>query len=520
MTRESGGMGRVHSSKDRAQIRASFGPQITPPVDLNRTPPKLLAAHPLVGRLLATQLARLRKGGRITTPADLFHAGVVDRNRLRMLDACSYGATPLRPLVTRVGIEGKHLYVGEAFPLHFAWLKKTTSKPVILSVQVRFPSGRVSALNVRLSAEHLAAGGITLPGFSSGESGELYVLATLRDDAGQVSRLSAVFGVFTRNPVQMFVTPQFFTQSGRAGAPKYDFGESRWYCHTQVRWVNGESRSVNLGRRVNVHVTDAAIGTVADFSFDLSGDIVIPAMSTIYGSLYTFHGSGGIFDEFNAKGDLTYRYSMSGSGHTPTRSQVWRTMRTIGYNIIRVGDFTAAERNEYRRAAEEVASGIFRSRDMTVYGVELYRIEGTREMDADRDRYRFIASDAEQNAISAKYSVDNWYIDVFFVEGRWDGAFGASYVDAPVDKRGDRSGMVIRRDTDTVNLGQTFAHEAGHHLGLEHADENDGLTDTDPSSPSISENFIFSSSLRESATITGGQINKMRKHGLVRSMTP
>jgi hypothetical protein len=195
-------------------------------------------------------------------------------------------------------------------------------------------------------------------------------------------------------------------------------------------------------------------------------------------------------------------------------------MRTIGYNIIRVGDFTGAERNEYRRAAGQVASGIFRSRDMTVYGVELYRIEGTPDMDADKARYRFIDNQGEINALRNKYTVNNWYLDVFFVEGRWDGAFGSSPVNGPVDKQGDSSGTVLRRDSDTVNLGQTFAHEAGHYLGLEHADEDDGCADTDPSSPTISDNFIFSSSRRDSAVITGCQINKMRQHGLVRSMTP
>jgi hypothetical protein len=318
----------------------------------------------------------------------------------------------------------------------------------------------------------------------------------------------------------MFVTPEYSTQSGGAGAPKYNFDNDRWYCYAQIRWVNGEDRSVNLGRRVDVHVTDAGIGTVADFSFNLSGDIVIPPFSTVYGNWYTSHGGGGIFDEFSAKGDLTFRYSMSGSGFTPTRSLVWRTMRTIGYNIIRVGDFTGAERDEYKRAAEQVASGIFQSMDMTVYGVELYRIEGTPDLDADKARYRFIDNQDEIDDLRSTYTVDNWYLDVFFVEGRWDGAFGSSPVDGPVDKQGDSSGLVLRRDSDTVNLGQTFAHEAGHYLGLEHADEEDGCADTDPAAADIDDNFIFSSSRRDSAVITGCQENKLRRHGLVKAMTP
>jgi hypothetical protein len=520
MSREAGGSGRRHSKRNTELIRASFGPRMAVPLDLNRTKSQQLAAHPNIGKHLATRIARFRKRGRIATAADLYFAGIIDRDELRKLEASVFGTTPIRPLLTRIEIDGPRLYVDELFSLHLVWLAPTGVKPVMLSVQIRFPSGRISTTNVRLLKRNLKAGRLTLPNFSSGESGELYVLVTLRDEAGGASQLSALFGVFPRNPVQMFVTPDYLTQSGTAGAPKYNFDNDRWYCYAQVRWVNGQDHSVNLGRRVDVHVTDAGIGTVADFSFDLSGDIVIPPFSTIYGSWYTWHGSGGIFDEFSAKGDLTFRYSMNGSGFAPTRSQVWRTMRTIGYNIIRVGDFTGAERNEYRRAAEQVASGIFQSRDMTVYGVELYRIEGTPDMDADKARYRFIDNQDEINALRNKYTVDNWYLDVFFVEGRWDGAFGSSPVNGPVDKQGDSSGSVIRRDSDTVNLGQTFAHESGHYLGLEHADEDDGCADTDPSSPTIADNFIFSSSRRDSTVITGCQINTMRQHGLVMSMTP
>ena len=520
MPREAGGSGAIYSSKDTERVRAMFGPQVSAPLDLRKASLDQLADHPCIGRRLASKLVSFRKKARTVTPAHLYHAGVITRGQLRTLETRTFGASPIRPLMQRIEVEQRRLYVNEPFPLRFAWLTSTGVSPVILSVHVRFPSGRTSTVHARLSKRSLKTGQLTMPGFSSGESGELYVLATLRDESGAISQQSAIFGVFTRNPVQIFVTPEYFTQSGGAGAPKYDFSNNRWYCYSQVRWVNGENRSVNLGRRVDVHVTDAGIGTVADFSFTLSGDIVIPAFSTVYGSWHTWHGSGSIFDEFSSKGDLTFRYSMSGSGFAPTRSLVWRTMRTIGYNIVRVGDFTAQERNDYRRAATEIASGIFRSRDMTVYGAELYRIEGTPDMDADKARYRFIDSQAEINDLRNKYTVDNWYLDVFFVEGRWDGAFGSSPTNGPVDKQGNSSGLVIGRDSDTVNLGQTFAHEAGHYLGLEHADEDDGCADTDPASQTISDNFIFSSSRRDSAVITGCQINTMRQHGLVRSMTP
>ena len=520
MPRVAAGSGRALTARETSALRASFGPQIPAPLDLNSATAPQLGGNSAIGKRLANRIVRQRKSRRIATPADLYHAGIVDLSTSRMLAGIAYGRDRTHPLAQRVEIDGRRLYVGEPFALRIAWLKRTEVPAAIVSLQVRFPSGRTAGLDVRLSRNDIANARTTVGGWVSGESGELYVLATVRDAAGGISRQSALFTVVTRNPVQLYVTPDYLTQSGSAGAPKYDFGNGRWYCHSHIRWVNGEARTVNLGRRVDVHVTDAGIGTVADFSFNLSGDIVIPAHSTVYGTWYTFHGAGGIHDEFSAKGDLTFRYTMNGSGFSPTRTVVWRTMRTIGYNLIRVGDFTAAERNEYERAATTVASGIFRSRDMTVYGAERYRIEGTRDMDADKERYRFIDSQDEINVLRNKYTVSNWYLDVFMVEGRWDGAFGSSPTGGPVDKEGNSSGLVIRKDSDTVNLGQTFAHEAGHYLGLDHADEEDGCGDTDPASPTISDNFIFSSSLRDSTVITGCQINTMRQHGLVRSMTP
>lgn len=518
MPPQAGGRGRLDSAKHVARIRADFAQAVPLVLDLNEATAEELAAHPLIGSARAAKLLTLRETQPISTPQQLVRAGIIPHRQLRALEQFAFGRVLLRPLVRQVEIDGAPgAYVGEQFALRISWYRGAVP-PEILSLDLRMPSGRRFHADIRLLESDVAADSLVLPGFVSGEPGELAVSITLRDARGRVSQWSAILNVFTRNPVQIFVTPSHLTQSGVSGAPQYDFALARWNCNAAVRWVNSEDRSVNLGRRVDVEVSDAG-AVFANFSFNLSGDVVVPARSTIYGSWRTWHSSGRIFDVFSAKGDLTFRYTMSGAGFSPSRSQVWRVMRTIGYNLIRVGDFTADERSEYTRAAADIASDIFRSRDLTVFGTEAYRIEGTRDMDADKARWRFIGNDDEFRAMASKYSVSNWYIDVFQVEGYF-GGFGASFVNAPTDKKGDRSGIVIGRDSDTVNLGQTYAHEAGHHLGLEHADEEDGCADTDPSSPTIFDNFIFSSSRRDSAVVTGCQIDKIRRHELVRSMTP
>ena len=359
MASENKGSGNTLSNKQSRLVRNSFGPELPQILDLNNAASAQLKAHPLIGKGLAKKLLRMRKEGSIVTPGDVFHAGLINRSELRSLEHYAHGSAIIKPFLKTLDVKGGSIFVGESFSLEFAWVGSSAPRAEILSLNLRFPSGRRSEVHVRLSKANQESGSVSVPGFVSAESGEFYVLATLRDAAGGVSRQSAIFNVFTRNPVQMFVTPQFLTQSGTSGAPKYDFATNRWDCHANIRWVNGENQRVNLGRRVDIHVTDAGIGTVADFSIDLSGDVVIPALSTIYGTWFTSHGSGGgVFEEFSAKGDLTFRYTMNGSGFSPVRSLVWCTMRTIGYNCIRVGDFTPTEISEYQKAGAVVSSGI------------------------------------------------------------------------------------------------------------------------------------------------------------------
>ena len=516
---ESGG-GRLLSTSFLKAQRAALRLDLPAAIDLNQATISQLSDHAYIGKRLAKMIVALRRQ-KIRTPADLAHRRLLTPAQLKQLSQTAFGSHPVRPLILGVSASPMRVYAGENFAVRVDFLRDAMVLPEILSLEVRFPSGVIRHGHFRITRQHLSNGNIKVRGLKSGEAGDLVVLAKLRDSEGGVHERSAEIGVFTHNPVHMYITPQFWTQSGSVGAPKYDFDDDKFFCHADVRWVNSESHVVNLGRQVTVRMTDAGTGHIATFSFNLRSDVIIPANSTVYGTLYTSHGnSSGAYSEFMARGDLTYRYSMSGSGFTPTRHQVWRAMRVVGYNIIRVGDFTAAERSEYRRAGAEIASNIYRSRDMTVHDVELYRIEGTPEMDADKARWRFIDNANERSDLRAKYRVDNWFLDVFFVEGIWNGAFGSSPVNGPSNKSGDSSGLVIRRDTDTVNLGQTFAHEGGHYLGLEHADEADGCDDTDPSDPNISDNFIFSASRRDSDVITGCQINTMRRHGLVRVLTP
>jgi hypothetical protein len=186
-----------------------------------------MESHPFIGQPLAAGIRSLREDGSIETPEQLLHAGLIGRRLLPALQHFAFGSTPLRPLLEDVALaEGPSAYVGEEFSLRFSWVRSVVVKPEILSLHIRFPFGRRATSHLRLSPEQAEPGSLEVPGLVSGESGELYVLATLRDSRGGVSQRSALVDVFTRNPVQIFVTPSHFTQSGSAGAPRFDFPAS------------------------------------------------------------------------------------------------------------------------------------------------------------------------------------------------------------------------------------------------------------------------------------------------------
>ncbi len=513
------GGGRLIPS-NRFSLRNVMHVDIHPVVDLNGASYEFMAAHKAIGSDLAKKTVALRKKRKITTPEDLFQEGLVNFKKLRSLEQTAFGVVPVRPMVTGIAAQPARLYVGEPFGVRVDFLKGTINAAEVLSIAARFPSGQGGTAHFRIRPKDRKAGYAVLKDFVSTESGEFHIVATIRDESGRVHQGAATFGIFTRNPVQMYFTPFFLTQSGTAAAPKYDFDQDRWYCQTNVRWVNSGEQPVNLGKTVEVRIRDGGVRTDS-FSMDLDSDIVVPALSTVYGWMYTWHGSGsGTYNVFMNKGDVSARYRMAASGEDVVRHQQWRTMRVIGYNIIGVGDFDEAVWTGTHRAAGEFAPGIFQRRDMTVYAVEEWVIEGSAGMDADKARFRFIDSDGELDELFGKYSCDNVYLDVFLVEGMWDGALGRSGVNGSADKSGSYSGFAIVPDGDTQNLGVTFAHETGHYLGLEHADENDGCDDTDPADANISDNFIHSSGHRDSNVVTRCQIEKMIQHGLVFAYTP
>ncbi|MDQ1558678.1 MAG: hypothetical protein QOD32_1738, partial [Pyrinomonadaceae bacterium] len=100
MAKTDAGSGRLATASELAAFNKMRGLDLPETIDLNRTPPEIMSAHPLIGKSATAKIMRLRKQGAIGTPADLYHAGVIDAERLSLLEQVSFGRVAVRPMIT------------------------------------------------------------------------------------------------------------------------------------------------------------------------------------------------------------------------------------------------------------------------------------------------------------------------------------------------------------------------------------------------------------------------------------
>lgn len=151
-------------------------------------------------------------------------------------------------------------------------------------------------------------------------------------------------------------------------------------------------------------------------------------------------------------------------------------MANVAVNLTLVGveGFTPAD-----RAAVDDAVRIMRI-IMLGAGIHL-AIDRFKMSTAQVGRLVTITSNADARALTHKAAGPDGGIDMFVVK-QMTGADGWSPVGGPCDKtRKGMTGAVVSLNGDAANRGNTFAHELGHYLGLEHASCSD---------PAFNDNFI------------------------------
>jgi Repeat of unknown function (DUF5648)/Metallo-peptidase family M12B Reprolysin-like len=172
--------------------------------------------------------------------------------------------------------------------------------------------------------------------------------------------------------------------------------------------------------------------------------------------------------------------------------------RHVDVNIILVGSdgFTTANRTQVdssiaimRSIYEKVGLGV---RVAGRFAIPLAQANG----------HESIENGGEASSLTSEWTVPNTAVDVFVVKVMTD-ADGRSPVNGPCDKNAKgMTGSVVSLNGSTANSGNTFAHEVGHYLGLDH------IPDTG--------NFIGGGGASNSFTgIFGWQGDIMKRHCFV-----
>jgi hypothetical protein len=141
-------------------------------------------------------------------------------------------------------------------------------------------------------------------------------------------------------------------------------------------------------------------------------------------------------------------------------------MGYVDLSIVYVGyeDFTQDDYNKIGYAVNQFVPWVYDKVGHNVGNVSYWQISN-RQWSSTIDK-----SDA--GALTEQYSISSGGVDVFVVLSLI-GAAGISALNGSCEKTeaGWTGAVVSLRDYDYYFVGNTFAHEIGHYLGLKHYDE-------------------------------------------------
>ena len=143
------------------------------------------------------------------------------------------------------------------------------------------------------------------------------------------------------------------------------------------------------------------------------------------------------------KEDLALSISMTATDGRVIRGEITaRVMLAYGVNIIKVGNFGAAEHTDLYNAVDQMRQ-IYEQRDITLRGVQRYIIDNSRA-----GSYTVINSETEFRDLLEDWSVQNDFVDVYVVQDfQWSTFNGyAGDIPGPTSKTGRKDGSCSRED--------------------------------------------------------------------------
>jgi hypothetical protein len=292
------------------------------------------------------------------------------------------------------------------------------------------------------------------------------------------------------------------------GGGKFRTAQNDFILDFNLEFINSSPNMVTISPVGTVRILDKEGNEIGRWNLDYSNyaPITVSANSRSTGWWFNIWGFGSsrLRNKEIINVSVTFdipNYPLEGRTSVITDSTSWKPKLGPGINIIKVGfeDFTPAN-NQMVLDCLRITREIYEQVDFTLGPVDFWIINN-----ANAGNYRVINSESEAEDLTQDWTVRNDKLDVFVVRAMI-GADGWSAVDGPCDKDAKGfNGAVVSLNGSTANAGNTFAHEIGHYLGLDHI--------ADPT------NFIGNNGDSDSNTgIEVWQYKTMRNHCFVRSL--
>jgi hypothetical protein len=314
--------------------------------------------------------------------------------------------------------------------------------------------------------------------------------------------------VNTASQVLLSIYPNITRFRQTNGGARFRSAQNDFILDFNLEFINNSPNIITIDPVGTVRILDKDGNEIGRWILDYSAfaPITIQPNSRSTGWWFNIWGFGSnrLRNKEIINASVTFDipdYPLRGRTSVIADSTTWKPKLGPGINIIKVGseDFTPAD-NQKVLDSLRITREIYEQVDFTLGAVDFWIIRN-----ADAGNYRVINSESEAEDLTQDWTVRNDKLDVFVVRAMI-GADGWSAINGPCDKNAKGfNGAVVSLNGSTANAGNTFAHEMGHYLGLEHvADEN---------------NFIGNDGASDSNTgIEVWQYKTMRNHCSVRRL--